>query len=183
MGVRICILRGINVSGKNRILMADLQRWFQELGYGQVVTYIQSGNVVFSAPHDQPVSTNEGMIRDKIRQSGNLDIPVVIRTLEEMNETLKLNPFLKNSDKEADKLHVTFLSSVPEPDRIAQIASEQYLPDEFIIRGRDIYLYCPGGYGNTKLSNSFFEAKFKVTATTRNWATVSKLAEIGNGLG
>jgi uncharacterized protein (DUF1697 family) len=143
MGVRICILRGINVSGKNKILMADLQRWFRELGFDQVVTYIQSGNVVFVAPDDQPESSLTGMITDKIRLSGNLEVPVIIRALDEFKETLHHNPFLKDSGKEPDKLHVTFLSSIPESDR----------------------------------------SKLKVTATTRNWATVNKLVEISIELG
>ena len=88
------------------------------------------------------------------------------------------NPFIKKKGIQLDKLHVTFLGTLPESSLVKAIEKLNFSPDEFVITGREIYLHCPGGYGNTKLSNNFFEKKLFVKATTRNWNTVNKLWEM-----
>ena len=89
------------------------------------------------------------------------------------------NPFIKTEAIDETKLHVTFLTQVPEKSNVDKIDVGKYAPDEFFVDGKVIYLICPGGYGNTKLTNNFFESKLKMTATTRNWNTVNKLVEMG----
>lgn len=79
-----------------------------------------------------------------------------------------------------EKLHVTFLEEEPEPTDVSAIQKYDFPPDAFRIIGKEVYLFCPGGYGNTKLSNTFFEKKLHVKATTRNWKTVGKLAGISD---
>ena len=105
-------------------------------------------------------------------------MPVIIRTYEQLQEIILKNPFLKNTNISPDKCYVTFLSEQPSQqdcDRIAELDSK---PDEFIIIGPDVFLYIPDKYGNTKLSNDFFEKKLCVKATNRNWKTLTILVEM-----
>jgi uncharacterized protein (DUF1697 family) len=88
------------------------------------------------------------------------------------------NSFVKEKNIDLKKLHVTFLSESPANEKVELVKEINFLPDRFAIKGKEIYLHIPGGYGETKLSNKFFEDKFKVSATTRNWNTVNKLFEM-----
>ena len=103
----------------------------------------------------------------------------MVKELDEIKTVLKNNPFVNKRKEDIIKLHVTFLSQEPATDNIDKINKAQYLPDEFTLDGKNIYLFCPNGYGNTKLNNNFFENKLKVVATTRNWKTVNELVSIG----
>jgi uncharacterized protein (DUF1697 family) len=181
MQTYIAILRGINVSGKNMIKMPELQTLFEGLGFNKVKTYIQSGNVIFKAAAKNS-SEIEKLIEEKIFEKFSLKVPVLVKTKDEVDEVLQNNPFVKATNVDVSKLHATFLSKEPEQANIDKISKDQYLRDEFILKGSTIYLHCPNGYGNTKLNNNFFESKLKVTATTRNWKTVNELANIANSL-
>lgn len=177
MKTYLAILRGINLGGHKKITMTDLKSLFEDLNCTQVRTYIQSGNVVFN----QVVVNQEEQIRQiekKIFDRYGFQVPVLIRTQTELDEIVQQNPFLKEKDIEIDKLHVTFLAVTPSDTNQAKINGLQFGSDRFIISGKDVYVYCPGGYGNTKLSNIFFENKLKVTATTRNWRSVNELLKI-----
>jgi uncharacterized protein (DUF1697 family) len=181
MQTYIAILRGINVSGKNMIKMPELQTLFEGLGFNKVKTYIQSGNVIFKAAAKNS-SEIEKLIEEKIFEKFSLKVPVLVKTKDEVEEVLQNNPFVKATNVDVSKLHVTFLSKEPEQANVDKISKDQYLPDEFILKGSTVYLHCPNGYGNTKLNNNFFESKLKVTATTRNWKTVNELVNIANSL-
>ena len=173
----ISILRGINVSGKNKIPMAELKLLYEKAGFKNVTTYIQSGNVVFSAK-EETAKELEDKIKQLIFKKWGFAVPVIVRTVEEMQAVVNSNPFLKMKGIDLEKLHVTFLADLPAKENIEKIKQYQYKPDEYIIDTREVYLSCPGGYGSTKLSNTFFESKLKVTATTRNWRTVNELVRI-----
>ena len=173
----IAILRGINVSGKNIIKMKDLKSELDDLGFKNVITYIQSGNIVFE--HEKtPTNRLTAVIKQTIAKKFKLDVPVMVFETEQWKKILTNNAFLGEENIDITKLHVTFLSSSPSTVFIAQINLDAYLPDQLIITNEAIYLYCPNGYGKTKLTNNFFEAKLKVTATTRNWKTANKLLEL-----
>jgi uncharacterized protein (DUF1697 family) len=174
MATCIALLRGINVSGHNMIKMDDLKRVLGELDFKEVRTYIQSGNIVFNSEKND-VAGLAADISGKIRQHFGFDVPVVIRTVNELELIIKNNPFLPDGNKEADKMHVTFLADIPDAGRASNIMDNKFLPDEFVIIGKEIYLYCPDGYGRTKLTPQFFESRLKVATTTRNWRTVEKL--------
>lgn len=178
----ISILRGINVSGQKKILMADLKALYEEnLGFKDVKTYIQSGNVIFKTEDGKTASDQElaHKIEKAIAEKYNFQVPVLVRTVDEMKKTLAGNPFIKeNKNIETDKLHVTFLAEEPAKANLEAIKTLDYSPDKFIISGKDVFLYIPDKYGETKLSNKFFETKLKVSATTRNWKTVNKLVEL-----
>ncbi|HSV10563.1 MAG TPA: DUF1697 domain-containing protein, partial [Hanamia sp.] len=105
-------------------------------------------------------------------------VPVIIRSEDEIRKIIAANPFLKEKNIEQKKLHVTFLSNIPDKENVESIEKMDFSPDKFMISGKEVYLYVPNGYGETKISNTFFEKKLKVKATTRNWNTVNKLSEL-----
>jgi uncharacterized protein (DUF1697 family) len=169
MTTYISILRGINVGGAKKILMSDLKSIYEELGFDKVTTYIQSGNVIFQSA--DPLSDEHAaeMIRNRIFNKYSFDVPVLVRTTDEMQNTQRKNPFSRDNNLDTGKMHVTFLVELPEEKYLEAIQKFDYPPERFEIVGKDIFLYCPNGYGTSKLSNSFFENRLKISATTRNW--------------
>lgn len=175
----IAILRGINVSGSKMIKMDDLKLSINELKFRNIESYIQSGNLIFEyAKTNQQDLANK--IMHKIQEAFGFHVPVIVKSTEEMNTVIANNPFINNQNKAIEKLYVTFFSTEPAKalqDKLAEFESNS---DEFIIAGNLAYLFCPNGYGRTKLTNNYFEGKLKISATTRNWKTVIKLAEMAN---
>ncbi len=108
-------------------------------------------------------------------------VPVLIRSQTELEELSARNPFLGEAEIDPAFLHVTLLGQIPAAECLEAIQHYHYAPDRFQILGREVFLYCPGGYGNTKLNNTFFENKLKVQATTRNWKTVNELIRMARG--
>ena len=179
MQTYISILRGINVSGHKMIKMDTLRGIYESMGFKHVQTYIQSGNVVFQGKKIQHQEL-EKKISKKIQETFGHEVPVLIKEAEELRGVLNNNPFLQKRKEDVSKLHLTFLSGEPEQVKIDKMKEGNYASDEFIVDGRNIYLFCPHGYGNTKLNNSFFENKLKLVATTRNWKTINELLTIAN---
>jgi uncharacterized protein (DUF1697 family) len=177
MATFLSILRGINVSGQKKINMADLKSLYENLGFKNIKTYIQSGNVIFENNTGKDLSKK---IEKQIEEKYGFQVPILIRTVNEMEEAVNKNPFLEEKNIEPDKLHVTYLSDIPSNENLEKMKTVDYRPDRFYVSGKEIYLYCPGGYGNTKLTNTFFEKKLKQTATTRNWKTTNALLKMMN---
>jgi uncharacterized protein (DUF1697 family) len=170
----VALLRGINVSGHNKVSMADLRALFLNLGGEDVTTYVQSGNVVFKSTARSSAELT-GAIEKRIRRDLDLNVTVLLRAAAQLAEIAAGNPFVK-SGGEPRRLHVTFLADAPDRARFRELEAKHFGPDEFRVAGPEIYLHCPNGYGRTKLNNTFFERQLAVAATTRNWTTVTKLA-------
>ena len=177
MQTHISILRGINVGGNRILRMADLRDWYANLGFEQVQSFIQSGNLLFRSVL-QETSNLESAIARKIFDESALQVPVVVLEMDQLNKIVDLNPFLLQTGINPESLHVTFLSETPSGELLDRIMGNDYLPDQFYLSDKQVYLYCPNGYGNTKLNNHFFESKLKVTATTRNWKTLVQLVNL-----
>jgi len=175
----VAMLRGINVSGQKIVKMERLRASFGALGFSRVRTYVQSGNVIFEAPNDSPDSLS-GKIKEMILSDYGFSVPVILRTSAEMKKIAGDNPFLTERGIDHSGLHVTFLSELPEKAALGKLDSLNGDPDQFRIRNREVYLYCPNGYGRSKLSNSAFEKLLSVEATTRNWKTVNMLVEMSS---
>jgi uncharacterized protein (DUF1697 family) len=171
----VALLRGVNVGGK-KISMPDLREVFEGLGYADVETYIQSGNVVFC---DQNPSHSDAptVIADAIQRDLGVETRVLVRSAKELAVILSSNPFLSLAT-EPKTLHVTFLEEQPASSDV--VAPEGIGFDRYCVHGREVYLFCPEGYGRTKLHTSWWERKLQVAATTRNWATVVRLAEMAS---
>jgi uncharacterized protein (DUF1697 family) len=172
MQTYIAILRGVNVSGKNSLKMVDLKNLMENLNYKNIKTYIQSGNVLFNS---SAIDTKKiaDKIEEKIKQQFGMLVPVIVMSKEELEQTFAINPFLKKVTG-IEHLYCTFLSDIPNAENCKKIQGN-FDDDEFEIVGKTVFLYCPKTYGNTKLNNNYIEKKLGLTATTRNWKTISAL--------
>lgn len=165
------------MSGSNLLKMDALKKSMESLGFANIRTYIQSGNVLFDMEKDANLNLAR-VIRDKIDQDFGLQVPVLVKTSEEWDVAIKENPFLPEPAQSIESLHLTFLEQQAEDSLIQKILPIQNGPDHGIIIKDRIYLFCPEGYGRTKFTNTYFENKLKVKATTRNWKTMLKLKEM-----
>jgi uncharacterized protein (DUF1697 family) len=178
MSVNISLLRGINMTGHNKIKMTDLAALFRKLGFKDAETYIQSGNVIFTIQGDLTTKEIASIVEGAIARKFGYSVSAIIRTEKELREAVALNPFLSEKDFDPAKMAVLFLAERPSPDQIAKVAKVDYPPDKFKIIGKEIFIYCPNGFGKTKLYTNFFENKMKVTGTARNWKTINTILEI-----
>jgi uncharacterized protein (DUF1697 family) len=176
MGVYITFLRGVNMAGHSKIKMTSLQSLYKKLGYKDAVTYIQSGNVVFSSSENEDIIA--GRIEKGILEEFGHNVPVMIRELKEIENIIQSNPFLGIKDFDPSRSAVIFLYSKPDKVQISKMEGINYPPDRYEISGREIFIYCPNGFGRTKLYTNFFEDKMKVTGTARNWKTIYAVREI-----
>jgi uncharacterized protein (DUF1697 family) len=177
----IAMLRGINVSGQKIVRMQDLRELCAVLGFRSIATYLQSGNIIFIDEKKPSFGLSKG-IGEAILQEFGFSVPVFVKTSEEMKGVIEGNPFLKERGIDRSKLHVTFLSEAVPQGALKNLERLSSKRDRFWVGGQQIYLYCPDGYGNTKFSNTALEKALSVTATTRNWKTVSTLFEMGSKL-
>ena len=172
----IALLRGINLLGRNKVPMKELALLCAKVGCGEVRTYIQSGNVVFTAPSSGCDGLGEKISGAIEKQMGHRPV-VVLRSLKEMNAIVRSNPFLQ-AGADANHLHVMFLSDKPKAEAVKSLDPNRSPGDEFIVRGKDIYLKLPNGVAESKLNNQFFDSRLKTVSTGRNWRTVTTLLEM-----
>ncbi|HYA33681.1 MAG TPA: DUF1697 domain-containing protein [Candidatus Bathyarchaeia archaeon] len=170
----IALLRGINVSGQKSLKMADLKKAFELLSFRHVLTYAQSGNVIFDCDSSERASLVEH-VEKGLSEAFGVPLKVIIRTHQELERIVKNNPLVQRAHVKPDKLHVTFLFDTPDETAASALEAKLGRGEMFQIIGNEVYLYCPNGYARTKLSNAMVEAKLKTIATTRNWKTVNKL--------
>jgi len=179
MNTYISLLRGINVSGQKKVKMAELKSIYQSLNFENVMTYIQSGNVVFQS--DKDPETLKLLVETAIKEYFNFEVPVLILTKSHLVNTAKCLPFTSiNIETEGSKIIVFFLSENVSANQ--RYIIETYLTNsEQLIMGKDvIYLYCPLGLGKSKLTNKLIETKLKLTSTARNIKTVHKLLSLSD---
>jgi len=170
----VALLRGINVSGQKQIKMADLQKSCEALGLKDVRSYLQSGNVVFCADRADPRKL-AAALRARIVEDFRHDVEVLVLPAKELNLIAGSNPLWPRSGGEEKLFHGTFLFQPVSQDRFRKLKLPAQPGERAVLVGRVVLLYCPHGYGRTKLSNSFFEKALGVAATTRNWRTVLAL--------
>jgi uncharacterized protein (DUF1697 family) len=174
------LLRGINVGGHKKIRMAELRTVYESLGFEAVRSYIQSGNVVFRTGKGaaSPLARRiEGAIADAF----GFDVPVILRTADEMAAVVRDNPFLAEG-VDPSKLHVTFLAEAASAQAGADFAAYRVEPDELRLVGREAYLHCPEGMARTKLTPAFLERALGSASTTRNWRTVNAVLETARNI-
>jgi uncharacterized protein (DUF1697 family) len=172
-GTFVALLRGINVGGKNKLPMKDLVGMFERAGCVTTRHYIQSGNIVFSAPETLAPKIPV-MVEAAIAKGLGLRVPVVLRSEKELRGVVAGNPFLKTG-VDPDALHVMFLAARPSKAAVEKLDPARSPPDAFVVKGREIYLACPDGVGRTKLTNAWFDSKLETVSTSRSWRTVLKL--------
>ena len=172
----VALLRGINLLGRNKVPMKELATLCEKAGCCEVRTYIASGNVVFAAPSRGCDGLAEKISTAIEKQMGHRPV-VVLRSMKEMTAIVRENPFLK-AGADGDLLHVMFLSEKPTAEAVKTLDPNRSPGDEFIVRGKDIYLKLPKGVAESKLNNQFFDSRLKTVSTGRNWRTVTTLLEM-----
>ena len=177
MNTYISMLRGINLGSHNKIPMAKLRSLYESLGCVNVQTYIQSGNVVFDSLETDRAQLAES-IKAKISEVFGYSVPVFIVDAKDLEQVIQSNPFLTQRNEDPTKLHITFLQHLVSDEVVHHFVGPKSGNDEFIIDKQVVYIFCPDGYGRTKLTNNLFEQKLKVPATTRNWNTVNALYQM-----
>ena len=166
----VALLRGINVGGTNKVRMGDLRALFDALGYSDAQTYIQSGNVVFSATAQE--SALVAAIEAAIEETFALRVPVVVRSRAQLAAVAATSPF---DGAAPTAVHVAFLSGRPRAASVAALDPDRSPPDTFAVVGREVYLHYPNGSGRSKLTVDYLERVLGTRATARNWNTVTKL--------
>ncbi|AVT40717.1 DUF1697 domain-containing protein [Plantactinospora sp. BB1] len=177
MGRYAALLRAVNLGSHNRIGMADLRRIVTDLGYDDVTTYLQSGNVVFGAGDDAGPERLADEIRRALADQLGLDVAVMVRSGPELAALAGGNPYVSGQPDEV-KLLVAFLAEPPGADRVAELSVPGAETAEFTVAdtGRDLYLHYPDGYGRSRFNNAYLEKRLAVASTTRNWKTLRALA-------
>lgn len=179
---RVGLLRGVNVGGHHKMLMADLRSMMNDLGFVNVETYIQSGNVVFDkGPHDS--GDAEKLIATGIEDAFGFEVPVAVRSNSELSHArlMSCRFFVLVDDDEAQhnkKVHVVFLSSPPDHCISSRLDADRFPNDEFVLDGRELYVRYGDGAGQSKLTLNVIEKALGANATARNLATVNKLIEM-----
>jgi uncharacterized protein (DUF1697 family) len=168
----IALLRGINV-GDNMLKMERLRKIFADLGFPDARTYLQSGNVLFSAK-GEPADL-AAMVESKLSDVTRLPVSVIVKAPAQLQRVVAANPFAREAAALPKTVHVTFLAGAASKAGLAAIGKLQAGSDRWQAAGSEIYLHCPNGYGRTKLNNTALERALGLRATTRNWSTVTAL--------
>lgn len=170
----VALLRGINVSGKNLIKMSSLKEMLLNEGFYDVQTYIQSGNVLFSSKLNSTIEL-EKQIEQLIEKHFDLKVPVLVLTENQLLEIKENNPFTVENKFDPKFIHLTIFENDLDKIQLPELEKKRQVNEEIYFWKNTIFLYCPNGYGNTKLNNQFLESKFLMKATTRNWNTFNKI--------
>ena len=181
MQTYIALLRGINVSGHKIIKMERLRQVLTELNFQNIATYIQSGNIIFESSIADS-SDLEVQISQKILEHFGFEVPVRITTLDELQQIVVENPFIKENLEDPTQPYVAFLSAVPSEANFANLKAIDFGNDQFINKRKVIYLWYAESAAHTKLSNVAIEGKLKLKATSRNWKTIQKVIALAEGL-
>lgn len=181
MPIIICMLRGVNVGGRNMIKMDALKSLCVSLKLKDPQTYVQSGNVIFSSG-EKDLAKLAKRIQDAIEKSVRFRPDVMLRTMAELKEVAARNPFAKRSGIEPGKLLVNFLAVDPGKDAREKALAIKVGPEEMYLIGREAYIYFPNGQGRSKFPWAAIERVLGTSSTGRNWNSVTKMLEIAEKL-
>lgn len=184
MTIYIALLRGINVGGKNIIKMADLKQMFEAMGFCEVKTYIQSGNVLFKSNEDEELLCKK--IEHEIEVTFGFSVIVILRTVAELEQIIENCPFSEDAILEAESLlegeslYVSLLTHSPLQEKIEYLKSYKSEKEEYQIKGREVFLLFRHSIRKSKLANNLH--KLDVQATVRNWKTINKLVVLAKAM-
>jgi len=177
MTTHLALLRGINVSGHNMIKMEALKTTLEAIGFQNVTTYIQSGNVFVDTDEENAPKVGF-LIKQEIFKVFGHEVPVIVINKEDLSACFKNNPFLKEKEIDIKKLYVSFVSIPLKKESINDLKMSQFKPDEVAIDENRIYIKYAVGAGKTRFDQKYIEKKLNVTATIRNWNTVTQLLKM-----
>ena len=180
MPTQIALLRAVNVGGTGRIAMAGLRGFFSDLGFGDVRSLLQTGNIVFEG---KPRSGEklEAFLETEARGRLGLDTIFLIRARHEWEAMIKANPFPEAARDDPGHLLVMALKEAPDARSVAALEEAICGAERVRALGRHLYIDYPDGIGRSKLTSVLIEKKLNTRGTARNWNTVQKIAEIARG--
>ena len=182
MTVLVSLLRGVNVGGHRKVKMDDLRALYESLGFEDVRTYINSGNVLFrTAARD--LDRLRKRIEDAIESTCAFRPHVILRTPSDLKRVMARNPFAARPGMDPGKLAIHFLADAPGPEVRSQVLAIECAPEELHIDGRELYIYFTNGMARPRLSLPLVEKTLRTSGTSRNWNTVRKLLEMAENLG
>jgi uncharacterized protein (DUF1697 family) len=173
---QIVLLRGVNVGGRNRVPMGALREALEASGLEQVVTYVQSGNVVLESGAKPNALARE--VEAVIADAFDLDVAVVVRTRAELTKVVRHDPFGELAGAQEKLYQVSFCAEKPEGEAVAKVAERAVDGERVLAHGREIYAWFPHGVGRSKLAAQLSKQKLGTVVTARNWTTVKKLLEL-----
>ena len=173
----VSLFRGINVGGNRIVPMIELKSLHEALGLRDVVTYIQSGNVVFSSDEADPAQLAR-QIEEAFAQKFGFHSQVMVRTTAELDEIITNNPFQNQPEKETKWVAVLFLTTRPEHTALEDLQKTYKGPEELYLIGQELFVYYPDGVGRSKLTLTLIEKKLKTVGTGRNWNTILRLQQM-----
>ena len=171
----IALLRGINVSGHNKVSMDGLRAFASDLGLEEPKTLLQSGNLVFRGPEQKTPTTLEKLLETEFARRLNQKIDFLVRNADEWAEIVSGNPFRELAESDPSHLVVVFLKGAPDVDAVKALRAAVRGPEVIFVEGRQAYITYPAGIGDSKLTNVIIEKKLGTRGTGRNWNTVLKL--------
>ncbi|MGI8606553.1 MAG: DUF1697 domain-containing protein [Gaiellaceae bacterium] len=172
---KVVLLRGINLANRRRVSMAALRELLERLGYDDVRTHLQSGNVVLSST--LPPTKLERALERELELELGFDVAVIVRTRAELAKIVERNPLGKVATNPSHYL-VSFLRAAPSTEVVRELADVDVAPEQFVLAGRELYAWHPNGVQRSRLAKEISERRLGVTATARNWNTVTKLLEL-----
>ncbi len=172
----VALLRSVNVAGHGRLAMNELRASFEDLGYTDVTTYIQTGNVLFTSSSKSEKNI-AAAVEQRLAEDFGDSPAVLIRSVADLRRVGSSSPYTKAGADPA-RHHVTFLATLPTKAALDALALPPSRRDELVVDGKEVYVHTPDGYAETKYTGAFLERRLGVVSTTRNWNTVSKLCEL-----
>jgi uncharacterized protein (DUF1697 family) len=177
MQTHLALLRGINVSGHNMIKMEVLKSTLENIGFQNIRTYIQSGNVFLDSNEESPAKI-AFIIKQEIYKVFGFDVPIIVISKSDLEACFSNCNFLKETEIDTKKLYVAFVSKELKPENINDLKMSQFKPDEVQIDCTRIFIKYHIGAGKTRLDQKYIEKKLNLTATIRNWNTVTQLLKM-----
>jgi uncharacterized protein (DUF1697 family) len=172
------LLRGVNVGSRNKVPMPWLREAATGAGFSDVATYVQSGNLLLTS-RDQPAVVS-AKINALIKEGCGCDVDVIVRSRAQLKAVVAANPFPEHED-EPKLLHVVFLTAAPPAAKVKALDPEEFAPEQFTVRGSEIYTWHPNGFGRSKLASVNWAKRLGAKGTDRNWRTVTTLLEMLDG--
>ena len=177
MPIHIALLRAVNVGGRNLVGMSDLRALIESLGFTEVKSLLQSGNLVFRSGR-RSVAGLERLLESEIKARFEFPIDCLVRTADQWQAIISANPFRAEAESDPNRLVVMFLKKVPEASDMQALAATVRGPEVVRDDGRHLYMFYPDGIGRSKLTGTLIEQKLRTRGTARNWNTVLKLAAL-----
>jgi uncharacterized protein (DUF1697 family) len=174
---QIALLRAVNLGSHKRVAMGQLRELLAGLGYGDVRTYLQSGNVVLTSPASPERLERE--LEQQIAGELGLETRVLVRTRDELADVIDRDPLAGVADN-PKRYQVSFLSAEPDAEVVRELGGVDVAPERFVVSGREIYTWHPDGIQRSKLNKVLSDRRLGVIATARNWNTVTKLLALAD---